>query len=276
MAEGKNTSDQGEEVIDEGVVSQEGPTQEEPPCSEEEETPPAESAAEGGREQQHEQEEPSESGPESETAAEEEPTPEKVIRQLEAQVADLTDKHLRAVAELDNYRKRARRERQEALRYAPSGLMVALLPVIDNFERALGASAETGEVAGLVEGVELILKQFSQALENHGLSPIAALNEQFDPTKHEALGQVPVADVEPGTIVQEVQKGYSLHDRVLRATQVFVAAEPPDVEGEGTPPDEESADADSEDLEHEADDASSVTDPIPEEGDGSGETAGDA
>jgi len=162
----------------------------------------------------------------TETPTEPQPlSPEEENEQLKARIEELTNLHLRAVADLDNYRKRARRELVEALRYACADLMTDLLPILDNFERALETDADT-ETAGLRQGVELILKQLLDTLAKHGLSPIPALHEPFDPSRHEALGQVETDETEPGLVAQEVRRGYQLHDRVLRASQVFVAAAP--------------------------------------------------
>lgn len=163
-----------------------------------------------------------------ETAPEPEPlTPEQENERLEARIEELTNLHLRAVADLDNYRKRARRELAEALRYACGDLMTDLLPVLDNFARALETEPENTDSAGFRQGVELILKQLTDTLAKHGLSPVPALHEPFDPARHEALGQVETEEVEPGLVAQEVRRGYQLYDRVLRASQVFVAAAPP-------------------------------------------------
>ena len=182
-----------------------------------------------------------------EAAAEQPLTPEAVIEQLRAEVEGANDKYLRALADQDNARKRARRDLQEALRYATWTLMAALLPVVDSLERALDSSQSAEAEGQLREGVELTLKQLTQVLEKHGMIPVPALGERFDPTKHEALGQVETADAEPGCIVLEALKGYCLHDRVLRASQVFVAAvSTPAEAGAEAAPDSEAATSDDE------------------------------
>ncbi len=190
---------------------------------------PVPAAEESEPESVEQEEERGEQSAEAEApgAAEEQPlTPEAVIEQLKAEIEGLNSKYLRAVADQDNARKRARRELQETLRYATSTLMADLLPVVDNLERALGSSQAAEAEGQLREGVELTLKQLAQALEKHGLTPVPATGERFDPTKHEALGHVESEDLEPGCIVLDALKGYCLHDRVLRASQVFVAAAP--------------------------------------------------
>jgi molecular chaperone GrpE len=142
------------------------------------------------------------------------------------------DKYLRALAELDNTRKRLSREKADWLRYGHEGVVKDLLPIIDNLERALeaasaiqdGEGAETGS-KGLIEGVALILKQFLDALARHGIVPIESVGKPFDPNLHEAMQRVEREDAAPGTVVQEFLKGYLLHDRLLRPAKVVVSAE---------------------------------------------------
>src|SRR5690606_30724308 len=130
-------------------------------------------------------------------------------------------KYLRAVAELDNYRKRSARELETARRYAAERLGQAVLPVRDSLEAAL-ASAETVDVGTLLEGERATLKLLEQALESVGIREIDPAGEPFDPTKHEAMAVQPTADHAPDTVVTVIQKGYELHDRLLRPARVIV------------------------------------------------------
>ncbi|HUG92194.1 MAG TPA: nucleotide exchange factor GrpE [Planctomycetaceae bacterium] len=130
---------------------------------------------------------------------------------------------LRAQAELENYRKRVQREMDEARRYQVLPLARDVLPVLDNLRRAIAAAEEGGDPSGLVEGVRLVLQQFEDILARHHVTPIEAVGQPFDPNLHEALQQVPAPGVPPMTVVEEFQRGYRLHDRVLRPSQVVVS-----------------------------------------------------
>lgn len=146
--------------------------------------------------------------------------------QLEAARAERDanrDNWLRAQADLENYRKRVQREMDEASRYRVLPLARDVLPVLDNLRRALTAAEEGGDTAGLVEGVRLVVKQFEDVLARHSVTPIAAVGQPFDPNLHEALQQVPSRDHPPMTVLEEFQRGYRLHDRVLRPSQVVVS-----------------------------------------------------
>lgn len=150
--------------------------------------------------------------------------------QLEATRAERDDNYnlaLRAQAELENYRKRVNREREEDLRYRALPLVKDLLPVIDNLHRAVQAASTTGNAEDLIRGVEMVLQQCDDVLARHEVKPIVAENAAFDPNFHDALTQVPTTEVEPMTILQEVERGYTLHDRVLRPSKVVVAMAPP-------------------------------------------------
>jgi molecular chaperone GrpE len=145
---------------------------------------------------------------------------------LRRQVEDKQDQLLRALAEMDNLRRRMRRDRDEYTRYANESLLRDLIPVMDNFDRALEASRKAGEAARVVEGVELIRRELLRVLEKAGVTRYSALGQRFDPTRHEATARVVSVDVAPDTVVAEVVPGYMLNDRVLRAAQVAVAAAP--------------------------------------------------
>jgi molecular chaperone GrpE len=137
------------------------------------------------------------------------------------------DRWLRAVAELDNYRKRSRRELEDVRRFAVADFLRSLLEVLDNFERALqaldGQVAAEWNAEGVRQGVELIHQRFQEILRDGGLSRIEAEGVEFDPALHEAIQQVEQEGVAAGTIVRVVQPGYKLHDLVLRPSRVIVA-----------------------------------------------------
>jgi molecular chaperone GrpE len=127
----------------------------------------------------------------------------------------------RSAADLENTRKRFQREREELRKYGNEDLLKDLLPVIDNLERAMAHAAD-GD--GLVEGVGMVLKQFTQVAETYGAKPLDALGQEFDPQVHEAMSQRPSNEVEPGIIVEVFQRGWMLHDRLVRPAMVIVAA----------------------------------------------------
>jgi molecular chaperone GrpE len=163
-----------------------------------------------------------------------EPTPEERIAELEAKQKETHDRYLRAVAEADNTRKRTRKEVDDARAEAQARVLREMLPVLDNLERAMnaagGAEAPVGSDGhGIVEGVRLVVRQFAQALERCGVTPVAALGASFDPTQHEAVSQVETADAPAGTVVDVLQTGYRLRDRLLRPALVVVAKAPPAV-----------------------------------------------
>jgi molecular chaperone GrpE len=154
---------------------------------------------------------------------------EQLRRQLEAKELEAKenyDRLLRQAAELENYKKRAAREKTEAIRYANESLVKDLLPVLDNLERALDYAQGGGNGKPLLDGIEMVLKSFVEILGKHGVNPIAAVGESFDPNKHEAIAQVVTQEHKPNTVVEEHHKGYYLLDRLLRPAQVSVAKPP--------------------------------------------------
>lgn len=135
---------------------------------------------------------------------------------------------LRTTADFDNFKKRAARERQEAIKYANEGLLQKLIPILDNFDMALNAAANAKEGAAqsLQTGVNMILTQFRNALTEAGLEEIDAAGKTFDPNFHEAVSQKETADAPEGQVVQQLRKGYKLRDRLLRPATVVVAKKP--------------------------------------------------
>ena len=156
-------------------------------------------------------------------------------RDPEAEIADLNDKLLRALAETENLRRRARKEREDTANYAVAGFARDLLSVADNFGRALGALPEmpdeTGELmSGFIEGVRLTERELATVLERHGIDRVDPMGEKFDPNRHEAMFEIPTGDAAPGTVVQVLEIGYVLKERLLRAAKVGVARPLPEAE----------------------------------------------
>jgi molecular chaperone GrpE len=130
---------------------------------------------------------------------------------------------MRSVADLENYKKRALHEKSRLITYQYEDLLKALLPVLDNLERALDHSQQAAVRDAFIEGVEMIAQMLRGALEKYGVTPVKALGERFDPAVHEALSQIPVADTEPNLVVEELEKGYLYKDRLLRPAKVVIS-----------------------------------------------------
>lgn len=133
------------------------------------------------------------------------------------------DRYVRQAAELENFKKRVTRERDDSIRFANELLIKDLLPIVDNLERAVAHASGGGNGKSLVEGVEMVLKGFLDVLGKHGVSQIVALGQRFDPSKHEAIAQVESDSQETNSVVDEHQKGYLYRDRLLRPALVTVA-----------------------------------------------------
>ena len=152
--------------------------------------------------------------------------PTSAVEELRRQVEEKQDRLLRALAEVENVKRRTQREREEYVRYANESLLRDLIPVLDNLDRALEAARTTGDASAVVGGVELIQRELLKVLERAGVTRYSALGQPFDPTRHEAIARVVSVDAKPGTVVGETMPGYQLHNRVLRAALVSVAAAP--------------------------------------------------
>lgn len=149
---------------------------------------------------------------------------EEALAQKEQEAAANWDKYLRERADLENYRKRVAREKEEILKYGNESFILDILPAVDNLERALSHAEEGGAV---IEGVKLTLSMLLASLKKHGVTPIdTPAGTPFDPALHQAMTQVPTGDQEPNTVVAEFQKGYLLNDRLLRPAMVSVAIAP--------------------------------------------------
>ena len=148
------------------------------------------------------------------------------VDELRRELAEKNDRLLRALAEADNVRRRAQRDREEAVRFAAESLVRDVIPVLDNLDRALEAARAAGDSSAIVDGVDLIRREFLKVLERHGVTRYSALGQRFDPNHHEAIARVVSLDKEPDTVVGESAAGYSLRGRVIRPAQVAVAAAP--------------------------------------------------
>ena len=157
-------------------------------------------------------------------------TPDEIERLKEeaSKAQEYWQQLLRTAADFDNYKKRAAREKSEATKYALEGLLEKLVPVLDNFEMAMAAaqSAQDGPVDALQTGVNMIYQQLRTALTDAGLQEVNATNQKFDPTVHEAISQQETAEVPEGNVVQQMRKGYKLHERLIRPASVVVAKTP--------------------------------------------------
>ncbi|MBQ8486096.1 MAG: nucleotide exchange factor GrpE [Prevotella sp.] len=163
-----------------------------------------------------------------ETAAEEEATAEVEVEkdpleQAQDEIAELKDKYLRSVAEFDNYRKRTLKERAELILNGGEKVLTAILPIVDDMERAIENGAKTEDPAILREGMELIYHKLTKVMEAQGVSTIETTNADFDTDVHEAVAMVPgMGDDKKGKVIDCLQKGYKLNDKVIRHAKVAV------------------------------------------------------
>jgi molecular chaperone GrpE len=149
--------------------------------------------------------------------------PSSDLEQLRSQAAEAQDRYLRSQAELENTRRRLRREMDEERRYAELSLLSDLLPVIDNIDRAIEAAEKNADAATLLAGFKMVGQQLNNVMEKHHCKPIKAEGESFDPAVHEAIMQQPNNEHPDNTVVAVGQTGYTLHDRVVRPAQVVVS-----------------------------------------------------
>jgi molecular chaperone GrpE len=159
-----------------------------------------------------------------EIGAEPQPTPEEKLR---AELDEANDRYLRMLAETENYKKRVQRERSEERQYSSQETVLAFLPVADNLDRALQAALKHGEAGQLVKGVELTIRQFEDTLRKLGVEPLAVeVGKPFDPNAHQALFQEEHAEFDEGSVIEVLQKGYKLGERVIRPAMVKVSKKP--------------------------------------------------
>jgi molecular chaperone GrpE len=162
--------------------------------------------------------------------------PESEVSRLREELAASHDRLLRLQADFDNFRKRAQRDREDALQYGPQNLVKDLLSVVDNLARAIDHARQSGggDLEGLLQGVELVRRELESVLAKNHVREVEALGKTFNPAQHEAMAQIPSTTAEPNTVVEVLQKGYQLRERLIRPARVIVARKPdkPDAEGE--------------------------------------------
>ncbi|MCG3085828.1 nucleotide exchange factor GrpE [Anoxybacillus sp. LAT_35] len=144
------------------------------------------------------------------------------IAQLEAKLAETENRFLRLHADFDNYRRRVRLDMEAAEKYRAQSLVSDLLPILDNFERALQVQVEDEKAKSLLQGMEMVYRSLIEALKKEGVEAIESVGKPFDPHVHQAVMQVDDQNYEPNTVVEEFQKGYKLKDRVIRPAMVKV------------------------------------------------------
>jgi molecular chaperone GrpE len=157
-------------------------------------------------------------------------TPEQLseLKERAVKADENWERLLRTTADFDNFKKRAAREKQEAIKYANEGLLQKLIPVLEHLDMALASAQATGPEAGqsLQAGVSMICQQFKGVLTESGLEEVDAIGKVFDPHQHEALSQQETKEVPEGQVVQQLRKGYKFRDRLLRPAGVVVAKQP--------------------------------------------------
>ena len=171
-------------------------------------------------------EQETEASEEEADAAPVELTPEQREEQLVKENEELQDKLVRLMADFDNYRKRASKEKNDAIQFGNEGLLKDILPVIDNVERLLTYSYREGSWKSFQEGVELLLAEINKTLAKYGVEPIEALGKVFDPNIHQAMQRSETDEAEANTVVEVYQKGYLYRSRLLRPSLVVVAVPP--------------------------------------------------
>lgn len=198
---------------------------------------------------------------EADESSEEDTAPEDTLAQRLAAAEDALkeekDRFLRLYAEFENFRKRSAREMQDFRKFANENLIRDLLPIVDNLERAIVSATVTADgQRSILEGVEITHREILKVLERHNVTPVEALGKPFDPRHHEAVGAEESQDHPDNTVLREFQKGYLLHDRLIRPSMVIVSRAVPKPAAE---PEEDSSDnasaAEEESVENNADEA---------------------
>lgn len=171
--------------------------------------------------------EPADDAATADSVAADEPSPEALLEQLEADLQQARDAALRAHADAQNIKRRAEQDSEKARKFALEAFCKELLPVVDNLERALEVSSgHDASVKPIVEGLELTLKSFQDALKKFQIEVVDPQGEPFDPQLHQAMSMVENGDVEPNTVIAVMQKGYTLHSRLVRPAMVMVSKAP--------------------------------------------------
>jgi molecular chaperone GrpE len=157
------------------------------------------------------------------------------LTQLKAELSKYKDVALRSVADLDNYRKRMAREKDDAIRYANSSFLERLIPILDNFELGLQAAKAGGSQSAVQDGLMMVFKQLQDFLTSCGVETIDATGQHFDPNVHEAIAQEQNAEIAEGFVIRQLRKGYKLKDRLIRPANVVVSKGTPVGEDSATP-----------------------------------------
>lgn len=171
-----------------------------------------------------------------------------ILAELTAERDDYKNRMMRLAADLENFRKRTAREKDEMRKFGIDRVVLELLPVLDNLERALDHADKSEDSTTIVDGVRMVHRQFLTALEKHGVKPFESKGEMFDPQRHEAIQQMETADHPTGQVLEQFQKGYYLHERLIRPALVVVARNP-SAEISTPPPDEHLHDGEDQALE---------------------------
>ena len=145
------------------------------------------------------------------------------INQKEIELKELKDKYLRALAELDNYRKRMEKELDDRKKYGMVELFMSVIPVLDSFDRALSGGEMSNDFDNFYKGMEIIHRQLRDALKSLGLVEFSGLNETFDPSRHEAVATVETDEKPENTVIEEISKGYMIDDRIIKPAKVYVS-----------------------------------------------------
>ena len=153
------------------------------------------------------------------------PVPE--VAQRQSKLEETQNRLLRSLAEFENYRRRVQKDQDDARKFESLRLVRDLLPGLDGLQRAILSAEQTGDKQVLLDGIRMVSQQFRDILKMHATEPIDALGKPFDPNVHEALTQIPSADHEPMTVLQVIENGYRMHDRVVRPARVIVSSAPP-------------------------------------------------
>ena len=161
-----------------------------------------------------------------EAADEEKEQLQAALQLAQDEVKVLQDQYLRTLADMDNLRKRTQRDKEELAKFANENLLRDILPVVDNLERALEHAKQEHSSEGLLEGVQMTLTQFCQVLKKFGVVPVEAIGQSFDPSLHQAIGQLETTEYPSNSVAQEMQKGYVLNERLLRPSMVMIAKAP--------------------------------------------------
>ncbi len=164
-----------------------------------------------------------ESSPESGPTQAETHTEDELLTQLQGDLERFRDLALRSQADFENFRKRAAREKDDAVKYANARLLERLIPILDNFELGLSAARASSEGSAIFSGMEMVARQLNDFLGQHGVEPVTAEGQKFDPNLHEAVGYEPSTEVVEGGIVRQLRRGFKLRERLLRPATVVVS-----------------------------------------------------